>query len=54
MKPAAGAGAGLALPLGEQAAATFARACESGLAHADDSVLFGAPPVGADAADLQA
>jgi 3-hydroxyisobutyrate dehydrogenase len=38
---AAAQGAGLAIPLGGQAAAAFAHAVEAGLADADDSALFG-------------
>jgi L-threonate 2-dehydrogenase len=33
-------GAGIATPLGEQAAALFARACENGLAAMDDASVF--------------
>ncbi|MCW5609819.1 MAG: NAD-binding protein [Rubrivivax sp.] len=33
-------GAGLAMPLGAQAAAAFARALDAGLADADDAALF--------------
>ncbi len=36
----AAAGAGLALPVGTQAAEAFARACRDGLADADDSALW--------------
>lgn len=36
----AAAGAGLALPVGAQAAEAFARACREGLADADDSALW--------------